>query len=78
MDNGLRAILVSNLKPGEEAPNDSLSDSDLESNNSESLEDEDFDIEENPISDQEAKARLTYFSVVVFGNVMKLGFTEKV
>ncbi|CAH8608782.1 unnamed protein product [Schistosoma haematobium] len=56
LDNGLRAILVSNLKPGEEAPNDSLSDSDLESNNSESLEDEDFDIEENPISDQEAKS----------------------
>ncbi|CAH8581352.1 unnamed protein product [Schistosoma intercalatum] len=56
LDNGLRAILVSNLKPGEEAPDDSLSDSDLESNNSESLEDEDVDIEENPISDQEAKS----------------------
>ncbi|CAI2731637.1 unnamed protein product [Schistosoma spindalis] len=56
LDNGLRAILVSNLKPGEEALDDSLSDSDLESNNSESLEDEDVDIEENPISDQEAKS----------------------
>ncbi|CAH8534824.1 unnamed protein product [Schistosoma turkestanicum] len=56
LNNGLRAILVSNLKPGEEAPDESLSGSDLESSASESFEDEDYDIDANTPSDQEAKS----------------------
>ncbi|CAH8606151.1 unnamed protein product [Heterobilharzia americana] len=56
LENGLRAILVSNLKPGEELPEDSLSDSELESNNSGSVDDVSSATEDDPIGDQEAKS----------------------
>ncbi|KAH8858007.1 Nardilysin [Schistosoma japonicum] len=61
LNNGLKALLVSNLKPGEDVPEESLSDSDVESDGSESLEEEDINMEEKYISDREAKARFGYF-----------------
>ncbi|TNN08084.1 Nardilysin isoform 2 [Schistosoma japonicum] len=56
LNNGLKALLVSNLKPGEDVPEESLSDSDVESDGSESLEEEDINMEEKYISDREAKS----------------------
>nr|CAH8862054.1 unnamed protein product [Trichobilharzia regenti] len=57
LDNGLRAILVCNLKPGEEVPEDTLSCSDLESDDSESVDDEVVaDENEDSVCDQEAKS----------------------